>query len=115
MPASQRTLKDEDPQMSGYLEYTRNRGAATQATPGSLRSTFILGDSSLEILDNLRVLWRSWTRAYFGCNFLIGVLLGRWLLPEQYGAYALAFAVFLLLSYLHQALLCEPPESFRFL
>src|ERR1700691_3728197 len=33
-----------------------------------------------------------------GSNFLIGILLARWLMPEQYGAFALAFYVFLLLS-----------------
>lgn len=47
-----------------------------------------------------------------GSNFLIGILLARWLAPEQYGSYALAFAVFLLLSALHQALLLEPQRIF---
>jgi O-antigen/teichoic acid export membrane protein len=43
-----------------------------------------------------------------GSNFVIGILLARWLAPEQYGAYAVAFAVFLLLAMLYQALLLEP-------
>lgn len=43
-----------------------------------------------------------------GSNFLLTVLLARWLQPEQYGAYALAFAIFLLLSLLQHALLLEP-------
>ena len=47
-----------------------------------------------------------------GSNFVIGVLLARWLLPAQYGAYALAFSVFLLVSFLHQALLTEPQRVF---
>jgi hypothetical protein len=33
-----------------------------------------------------------------GSNFLIGVLLARWLEPEQFGAYTLAFSTFLLIN-----------------
>jgi O-antigen/teichoic acid export membrane protein len=47
-----------------------------------------------------------------GSNFWISVLLARWLVPEQYGAYALAFAVFLLVSLVYQALLLEPMSVF---
>src|ERR1700693_76147 len=47
-----------------------------------------------------------------GSNFLIGILLARWLLPAQYGSYALAFSVFLLLSASQQALLTEPQRIF---
>jgi O-antigen/teichoic acid export membrane protein len=47
-----------------------------------------------------------------GSNFLIGILLARWLMPDQYGAYALAFAVFLLLALLYQCLLLEPMTVF---
>jgi len=47
-----------------------------------------------------------------GSNFLIGILLARWLTPGQYGAYALAFAVFLLLALLYQCLLLEPMTVF---
>src|SRR2546426_8986966 len=47
-----------------------------------------------------------------GSNFLVGILLARWLMPEQYGAYALAFAVFLLLSFVSQSLLFEPMAVF---
>lgn len=43
-----------------------------------------------------------------GSNFAISVLLARWFAADRYGAYALAFAVFLLVSQLHQALLLEP-------
>ncbi len=53
-----------------------------------------------------------------GSNFLVSVLLARWLSPEQYGAYALAFSIFLLLAGVHQSLLIEPmlvfgPSSYR--
>jgi O-antigen/teichoic acid export membrane protein len=47
-----------------------------------------------------------------GSNFVIGILLARWLPPEQYGAYAVAFAVFLLLGMLYQALFLEPQSVF---
>jgi O-antigen/teichoic acid export membrane protein len=43
-----------------------------------------------------------------GSNFLVGILLARWLPPDQYGAYALAFSTFLLVSLSYQALLLEP-------
>jgi O-antigen/teichoic acid export membrane protein len=66
--------------------------------------------------------WRLWTTKgslaildqglISGSNFLIGILLGRWLLPAQYGAYGLAFEIFLLLSFFHQALLLEPQRVF---
>jgi O-antigen/teichoic acid export membrane protein len=47
-----------------------------------------------------------------GSNFLVGILLARWLVPATYGAYALAFSVFLLLSFISQALLFEPMAVF---
>ena len=47
-----------------------------------------------------------------GSNFLIGILLARWLFPAQYGAFSLAFSVFLLLSYVYQSLLSEPQGVF---
>ncbi|MGD0126145.1 MAG: glycosyltransferase [Terriglobia bacterium] len=52
-----------------------------------------------------------------GSNFLLGVLLARWLTPNQYGAFALGFSIFLFLSGLHNAFFLEPmsvlgPESY---
>ena len=41
-------------------------------------------------------------------NFLLGVLLARWLTPQDYGAFAMVFAIFLLVSTLHTGLLTEP-------
>jgi len=49
---------------------------------------------------------------FAGSNFAISILLARWLTPEQYGAYAVAFAVFLFLLNFHQALLLEPMMVF---
>lgn len=47
-----------------------------------------------------------------GSNFLIAILLGRWLAPAEYGAFALAFSVFIVLSYVYQSLLSEPQGVF---
>lgn len=47
-----------------------------------------------------------------GSNFLLGVLLARWLSPDHYGAYALAFSIFVLVAFLYQALLLEPLSVF---
>jgi O-antigen/teichoic acid export membrane protein len=47
-----------------------------------------------------------------GSNFLLSVLLARWSSSAEYGAFALAFAIFLLLSQLHQSLLLEPMSVF---
>ena len=45
---------------------------------------------------------------FSGSNFVISILLARWMSAEQYGMYADAFAVFLFLLNFHQALLLEP-------
>jgi O-antigen/teichoic acid export membrane protein len=45
---------------------------------------------------------------FAGSNFVMSILLARWMPPEQYGAYAVAFAVFLFLVNFHQSLLLEP-------
>jgi O-antigen/teichoic acid export membrane protein len=45
---------------------------------------------------------------FAGSNFVMSVLLARWLPAEQYGAYAVAFSVFLFLLTFHQSLLLEP-------
>jgi O-antigen/teichoic acid export membrane protein len=41
-------------------------------------------------------------------NFALNVLLARWLAPQDYGAFTLAFSVLLLLGTFHSALLIEP-------
>jgi O-antigen/teichoic acid export membrane protein len=41
-------------------------------------------------------------------NFLLSVTLARWLSPQGYGAFTVAFAVFLFLGSIHTALLTEP-------
>jgi O-antigen/teichoic acid export membrane protein len=49
---------------------------------------------------------------FSGANFLVNILLARWLSPAEYGAYSLAFAVFLLFAALHSAILIEPMMIF---
>jgi O-antigen/teichoic acid export membrane protein len=45
---------------------------------------------------------------FAGSHFLVNVLLARWLSPEQYGAFALAYAAFLLFFMLYSACVYEP-------
>src|SRR4029079_18767744 len=47
-----------------------------------------------------------------GSNFALGILLARWLGAEEYGAYAMAFAISVLLSWVYQSLLLEPMSVF---
>jgi O-antigen/teichoic acid export membrane protein len=43
-----------------------------------------------------------------GSNFVLNVMLARWLNPEEYGAFALASAIFILVLGIYQALILEP-------
>ena len=45
---------------------------------------------------------------FAGTNFLMNILLARWLSPVEYGAFTVAYSVFLLLATLHTAILTEP-------
>jgi len=47
-----------------------------------------------------------------GSNFVIAILLARWLTPEQYGTYAVAFGVFVLVVIVYQSLVLEPLAVF---
>lgn len=47
-----------------------------------------------------------------GSNFVIGIMLARWLTPEQYGAYAVGIAVLLLVLMLYQSVMLEPMAVF---
>ncbi|HEX9595967.1 MAG TPA: polysaccharide biosynthesis C-terminal domain-containing protein, partial [Anaerolineales bacterium] len=49
---------------------------------------------------------------FAGAHFLLNVLLARWLPPAEYGAFALAYSVFLLVASLHGAMLLEPMMIF---
>jgi O-antigen/teichoic acid export membrane protein len=45
---------------------------------------------------------------FAGGNFLINVLLARWIAPVEYGAFALAYSIFLLLGTFYSAFQTEP-------
>ncbi|MBI4639269.1 MAG: hypothetical protein HY731_01165 [Candidatus Tectomicrobia bacterium] len=45
---------------------------------------------------------------FAGANFLVNILLARWLEPTQYGAFVVAYSVFILLADFHTAVLTEP-------
>ena len=54
----------------------------------------------------------AWTLAdqglFAGANFVVNVLLARWLTPEGYGAYTVAYTGFLLLGTVHAGYFSEP-------
>lgn len=54
---------------------------------------------SLSILDH---------GLYSGANFILSVLLARWLLPSHYGVYSIAFAVYQFAFQAHNAIMLEP-------
>ena len=45
---------------------------------------------------------------FAGANFVVNILLARWVSPESYGAFAIAYSIFLLLGALHTAILTAP-------
>jgi O-antigen/teichoic acid export membrane protein len=47
-----------------------------------------------------------------GSNFMVSILLARWLMPDQYGAYAIAFGIYMLLALVYQSLILEPMGVF---
>ena len=54
----------------------------------------------------------AWTIAdqglFAGSNFLVNVLLARWLVPEAYGAYTVGYTLFILLGTVQAGVLLEP-------
>ena len=72
-------------------------------TPALRTATRWATKGSLAILDQALI---------SGSNFLVSICLARWLMPEQYGSYALAFSISLLLTFLYQSLLLEPMAVF---
>jgi len=102
--------------------------AARKATDGRRLATWLFlmrglkSNSFVGRLIDPRAGWRSWI--FKGCmaiadqglisgsNFVLSVVLARYLGAKQYGAYALAFSTFVLLSLIHQALVLEPMTVF---
>lgn len=58
-------------------------------------------------------LWALLDQGLFAlANFAVNILLARWLTPEDYGGFTVAYAVFLLLGTVHTALVAEPMVVF---
>ena len=49
---------------------------------------------------------------FAGTNFILNILLARWLSPVEYGAFAVVYTTFLLAGQMHTALLTEPMTVF---
>jgi O-antigen/teichoic acid export membrane protein len=49
---------------------------------------------------------------YSGSSFLVTVLLGRWLAPDEFGAYSIAFAIILFVGMFQTSLILEPLSVF---
>ena len=45
---------------------------------------------------------------YSGANFILSILLARWLFPSQYGVYSIVFAVYQFAYQAHNAIILEP-------
>src|SRR6266542_4967051 len=45
---------------------------------------------------------------YSGANFVLSILLARWLIPANYGIYSIAFAVYQFVFQAHNSLILEP-------
>jgi hypothetical protein len=73
-----------------------------------------LPQTSAPLIPNWRLWGIRWSfsladpGAAVGAGLLVNLLLARWLPPQQYGAFALVFALFLFLAGLHNALVLEP-------
>jgi O-antigen/teichoic acid export membrane protein len=60
-----------------------------------------------------RLSWAITDQALFaGSNFVLGVLTARWMEPQEYGAFATALAVYILLMSLYEAMLTDPMMVF---
>src|ERR1051326_2735051 len=90
-----------------------------------LNETLVQAESLSLPAARRRVLWagaRAWSPKgalalldqglISGANFIVGILLARNLAPHGYGAYALAFQVFLFLSVGYSAMVLEPLSVF---
>jgi len=57
--------------------------------------------------------WAVLDQALFsGANFIVNILLARWLPPEEYGAFAVALSIYYLLLGFHTAVITEPMMVF---
>jgi O-antigen/teichoic acid export membrane protein len=82
-------------------ELVQNAPGEPSSAYASLRS--LLNTGSWAVVDQA---------LFGGATFLVSIALARWLSPEEYGAFAVAFSVFLLLAVVHSSVLTEPMMIF---
>lgn len=81
------------------------------------RATFVS-----KLISRMRHVYKRWAAKlggalfdqllFSGSNFFLNILLARWMTPEQYGAFAIAYAWFLMPENLYEAILIEPMNVF---
>lgn len=85
-------------QWRGMRPYDQGEGRGAQAFPFRRYLSWVK-KGSFAVLDQ---------GLFAGANFLVNILLARWLSPAQYGAFSVAYSIFLLLATFHTAVLIEP-------
>jgi len=74
-----------------------------------------------EFIQSLPTVWKWGKRVGFsildqglfsGANFALNILLARWLTPEEYGAFAVAFVIFLFIAGISTAFFIDPMAVF---
>jgi O-antigen/teichoic acid export membrane protein len=81
---------------SGSLPANDSRGIFRELFPWAAKGGLAILDQGL----------------FAGTNFIVNILLARWLTPAEYGAFALALSVFLLFGTFYTASLTEPMMVF---
>src|SRR5579859_464681 len=76
-----------------------------ESTGHSARTQWLSPVLSAAMTGGLAILGQG---AFAGSHFLMNVMMARWLPPEQYGAFALAYSGFLLFLMLYSACVYEP-------
>lgn len=85
--------------LSPVQEFT-GASLSIEQSPGLLQRIFPwAAKGGFAILDQV---------LFAGANFAVNILLARWLPPAEYGAFALAYSIFLLLGTFHTAIFTEP-------
>ncbi|MFZ1205988.1 MAG: hypothetical protein WAN97_16875 [Candidatus Acidiferrales bacterium] len=95
---------DETPTLTspGVVDTVASSSRTVAAAPWAERLTWLLAwgtKGGLAVTDQA---------LFAGAQFALNIMLARWLDPEDYGAFAVAYAVFLLAAAVHTALLIEP-------
>ena len=90
--------------MASAVQELKSRAGGSSAELGLRRvMTNILRKGTLAVMDQA---------LFSGANFVVSIMLARWLAPAEYGAYSVAFSVFLLFASLHMAIVIEPMMVF---